>query len=69
MGLIQIPKQEKTEALTVRLPVPVIQQLREYMSFLGTDNAGKTIGAMIHYVTSKDKDFHDWKKEGGHENI
>lgn len=64
MSLIQIPKQEKTEALTIRLPHSVVRQLRSYMTFLKTQNTRETISAMITYVTSRDRDFQQWKKGG-----
>lgn len=69
MGLIQIAKQEKTEAVTVRLPISVVQRLRDYMGFLGTESTAETIGAMIRYVTSKDKDYQQWKKGGRDEDL
>lgn len=64
MSLISIPKQEKSEAMTVRLPTSVVRQLRDYMAFLKTDNTRECLSAMIQYVTSRDREFQKWKKEG-----
>jgi len=68
MSLISIKRQEKTEALTVRLPQSVIRELKSYMAFLKTDSTRETIGAMILYVTSRDKDYQNFKKHGGRHN-
>jgi len=64
VSLIKISKQEKTGALTIRLPHSVLRRLREYMAFLKTENTRETISAMILYVTSKDREFQVWKKGG-----
>lgn len=62
MSLIKIQKQEKTEALTIRLPNSVVRELRDYMTFLKTDNTRECLSAMILYVTSRDREFQKWKK-------
>lgn len=68
MSLIKIQKQEKTEALTIRMPKSVVRELREYMTFLKTNSPRETLGAMILYVTSRDREFQNFKKQGGHHN-
>ena len=63
--MISIKRQEKTEALTVRLPQSVIRELKSYMAFLKTDSTRETLGAMILYVTSRDRDYQNFKKQQG----
>jgi len=71
VSLIKITKPEKTEALTIRMPESVIRELRSYMAFLKTDSTRETLGAMILYVTSRDREFQNFKKQGGrhHDNF
>lgn len=64
MSLIKIQRQEKTEALTIRLPKSVARELRDYMAFLKTENMRECLSAMILYVTSRDREFQMWKKGG-----